>query len=100
MDWSPCLNNGVASFKCIPILVQNVFNGFFVFIGIISVAVIFYAAFKFIRSRGDQAAIEEAKRTLTYGVVGLAVIFSAFIIVSLIASITGAEQIAKPLGTP
>lgn len=101
MDWSSCLDlGGVATFRCIPILVSNLFNGFFFFVGLISLGVIFFAAFKFIRSRGDQATIEEAKRTLTYGVIGLVVIFSAFVIVSLISTITGAHQIAKPLGTP
>lgn len=101
MNWTSCSGTlNVPTFKCIPLIISNLFNGLFFFIGLIALGMIFYAAYKYIRSRGDQASIEEAKRTLTYGVIGIIVMFSAFIIVSLIATLTGASQIAKPLGTP
>ena len=95
--WDSCLENGdVATLACIPIIIKNVVTAALVFAGIIAVALIIFAGAKYITSKGDQAKIDSAKKTLTYAFVGLAIIFLSFFIVSFISQMTGVSQIANP----
>lgn len=95
--WDSCLENGdVATLACIPIIIKNVVTAALVFAGIIAVALIIFAGAKYITSKGDQAKIDSAKKTLTYAFVGLTIIFLSFFIVSFISQMTGVSQIANP----
>jgi cytochrome bd-type quinol oxidase subunit 2 len=96
--WDSCLEPGtdVATLACIPIIIKNVITAALVFAGIIAVALIIFAGAKYITSKGDQAKIDSAKKTLTYAFVGLAIIFLSFFIVSFISQMTGVSQIANP----
>ncbi len=95
--WDSCLENGdVATLACIPIIIKNVVTAALVFAGVIAVALIIFAGAKYITSKGDQAKIDSAKKTLTYAFVGLAIIFLSFFIVTFISQITGVSQIANP----
>lgn len=97
MTWSDCLENGdVAKLSCIPVVINNVINAALVFSGVIALILIIYSGIKYITSRGDQTAIESAKKTLTYAIIGLIVIFLSFFIVNLISTLTGVTQIANP----
>jgi len=53
----------------------------------IGVIVIIYAGVKFLMSKGDPAKINEAKQILWYAVIGLAIVFAASGLVSLVRSI-------------
>jgi len=95
--WSSCLENGdVATLACIPIIIKNVVNASLVLSGVIALVLIIYSGTKYIMSRGDQTRIEEAKKTLTFAIIGLIVIFLSFFIVQLISTLTGVTQIANP----
>jgi lysylphosphatidylglycerol synthetase-like protein (DUF2156 family) len=95
--WSSCLENGdVATLACIPIVIKNVINAALVFAGVVALILIIYSGIKYITSRGDQTAIDSAKKTLTYAIIGLIVIFLSFFIVQLISQLTGVSQIANP----
>jgi lysylphosphatidylglycerol synthetase-like protein (DUF2156 family) len=95
--WDSCLENGdVATLACIPIIIKNVVTAALVFAGIIAVALIIFAGAKYITSKGDQAKIDSAKKTLTYAFVGLAIIFLSFFIIGTISQLTGVSQIANP----
>ena len=95
--WASCLENGdVATLACIPVVINNVINAALVFSGVIALVLIIYSGIKYITSRGDQTAIESAKKTLTYAIIGLIVIFLSFFIVNLISTLTGVTQIANP----
>ena len=95
--WDSCFENGdVATLACIPIIIKNVVTAALVFAGVIAVALIIFAGAKYITSKGDQAKIDSAKKTLTYAFVGLAIIFLSFFIVTFISQITGVSQIANP----
>ena len=96
--WDSCLEPGtdVATLACIPVIIKNVVTAALVFAGIIAVALIIFAGAKYITSKGDQAKIDSAKKTLTYAFVGLAIIFLSFFIVSFISQMTGVSQIANP----
>ena len=96
--WDSCLEPGtdVATLACIPVIIKNVVTAALIFAGIIAVALIIFAGAKYITSKGDQAKIDSAKKTLTYAFVGLAIIFLSFFIVSFISQMTGVSQIANP----
>ncbi len=97
MVWSECLENGdVATLSCIPIIVQNVINAALVFAGIIALFLMIFAGITYITSKGDPAKVESAKKTATYAILGLVVIFLSFFIVNLISQLTGVDQIANP----
>lgn len=94
--WDSCLENGVATLACIPIIITNIINAALAFAGLAALILIIYAAFQYTTSKGDQAKIDSAKKTLTYAIMGLVVIFLSFFIVTLISQITGVKQIANP----
>lgn len=90
MIWDSCLSNGVATFNCFPILFGNVVNALLAFAGTAALFFIIFAGIKFITSGGDAKQVEGARKTLTYAVIGLVVILSAFFILNVIAGVTNA----------
>lgn len=97
MPWDQCLENGdVATLACIPIIIKNIINAALVFGGIVALVIIIVAGVTYITSKGDPAKVESAKKTLTYALVGLIVIFLSFFIVGFISQLTGVEQIQNP----
>jgi len=56
----------------------------------IGVIVIVYAGVKFLMAKGDPAKINEAKQILWYAIIGLAIVFAASGLVSLVRNIISA----------
>lgn len=88
-----CVDKGVATLQCIPALFQNVVPAAIFFAGAVAIIFIIISGIKFITSNGDPKQIEGARHTLTYAIAGLVLILFSFLIISLIAFITGAECI-------
>jgi hypothetical protein len=97
MPWDKCLENGdVATLACIPIVIQNIITAALVFSGLVALVLFIYGGARYITSRGDPQKLEGAKKTITWALVGLVIIFLSFFIVSLISQITGVNQISHP----
>jgi len=96
MDWNSCLEEGVATLKCIPIVIKNVITWALIFAGVVAVIFVIYAGFKFVTSKGDPEQVNNAKKTLTYAIIGLLFILLSFAILNLIATVTGVDQITNP----
>mgnify|MGYP001179581724 CR=1 FL=1 len=97
MPWDACLENGdVATLACIPIVITNIITAALVFAGLIALGIIIYSGFRYITSRGDQAVVDQAKKSITFAIIGLVVIFLSFFIIGLISQITGVNQIVNP----
>lgn len=79
----------VATLHCIPIVFQNIIFWLFALVGIAAVILVAYSGVKFILSGGDAKQVEEARKTLTYAIIGLVVVLFAYAIMNLIAYITG-----------
>ena len=45
--------------------------------------------FKYLTSGGDQKALEQAKGTITYGILGLVLIIAAYLILNFLSAFTG-----------
>ena len=94
--WDSCLENGVATLACIPIIIKNVVTAALAFSGIVALVIIIFAGARYISSKGDEAKIESAKKTLTYAFVGLGIIFLSFFIMGLLSTLTGVDQLKNP----
>ena len=96
MEWSSCLEGEVATLACIPIVIKNVIQWALIFAGVVALFLIIFAGFKFVTSKGDPQEVDNAKKTLTYAIVGLLLILLSFAILNLIATVTGVGQITNP----
>jgi hypothetical protein len=97
MPWDSCVENGdVATLSCIPIIIQNIVLAALAFSGLVALVLIIYSGITYITSHGDPQKVEGAKKTLTWAIVGLVVIFLSFFVVNLISQVTGVDQIAHP----
>ena len=95
-DWSTipnCIVNGVATLSCIPGVFQNLVAAALGFAGVVALFLIVYSGIRFITSSGDPKAVEGARNTLTWAIIGLIVIILSFTIIKFIAVFTGATCI-------
>lgn len=90
-----CIEDGVATLNCIPVIFQSVLNWLITFAGVVALFFIIYAGIKYVRSGGDQEKIKSARETLTYAIIGLVIILLSFGIINLIGAITGATCITQ-----
>ena len=107
IDWSSCAYKstgvkdnpvaldplGAASLNCVPMVVEVVVFWALIFAGIVALFLIIFAGYKFLTSGGDPKSIEGARKTLTYGFLGLILILLSFLIINIIATVTGVECI-------
>ena|SRR3989304_9560174 len=90
MDWSSCLTDkGIATLDCIPLLIQNLVYWAIRFAGVVALFLLIFAGIKFISSGGDPKSVDSAKKTATYALIGLILVFLSFFIIQLIGQITG-----------
>ncbi len=94
-DWGGCVENGVATLRCIPVVFQNVVAAALVFVGIVTAFLIVLAGIKFATSGGDAKQLDSARKTMTYAIVGLVVVLSSFAIIYFIGYTTGTTCITK-----
>ncbi len=92
-SWSNCMVDGVATLQCLPVVFGQVVNWLLILSGSVALIFVILSGISFITSGGDQKKIDQAKKTLTYAIIGLLVIFLSFLIIKIIAYITGAECI-------
>lgn len=89
MDWGNCVENGVATLKCIPVVFNNVVLAALTFAGAVALILIIVSGIKFIFSGGDAKQTEGAKNTMTYAIIGLVLILVSFFIINIISNFTG-----------
>ncbi|MCL6096889.1 MAG: pilin [Patescibacteria group bacterium] len=95
MDWGSCVENGVATLSCIPIIFKNVVNWALILAGITAVFFIIFSGIKFITSGGDPKQVEGARQTVTWAIIGLLIVLFSFGIINIIAGLTGASCIKE-----
>jgi len=69
---------------------QNIVNALLFLIGAIAVVMLIIGGFRYVVSAGDSNAIESAKKTIMYAIVGIVVAFLAFAAVEFVLSSLGA----------
>ena len=69
----------------------NIINALLFVIGLASVVMLIVGGVKYTLSAGDQKAVTDAKNTILYAIVGLAIAFLAYAIVNWVLSTLGAK---------
>ena len=85
----------VATIRGLQCLVANILMVAITIIGLAGFVMMIFGSIKLMVSGGQAKGTEEAKNTLTYAVIGLAVALSAFFIINIIASFTGIDMIKQ-----
>lgn len=76
----------VPSLGCLAETITRLVEVALMFAGIVTLLVLFWGAIRFITSRGDPKGIQQAQKTLTYAIIGVAVVLSSFIIVNVVTA--------------
>ena len=66
----------------------NIVKFFMTFLGIIAVVIILLGGFKWMTAAGNEDKVAEAKKLLVAGIIGLAIIVSAYVIVNFVITTT------------
>ena len=61
----------------------------FIISGLLAFFVIILAGFNYITAAGDKNKVEQAQHMLTYGIVGLVVVVTSFLITRIIGAVIG-----------
>lgn len=73
----------------IPTIIARLINFILAGVGAVAVIMLIYAGITYMTSAGNEKRIESAKKTMTYTVLGLAVVFLSFLIVSFTIALVG-----------
>lgn len=94
-SWGDCIDpqTGVATLRCIPVVFGNAVNALLIFSGTVALIMVIWSGYKYILSKGDAKQAEEAKKTLTWTLIGLTIIILSFAVINLISYVTGVECI-------
>lgn len=88
MNWDACLDNGVATLRCIPVVFNNVIRAALIFVGIVALFFIIYAGFSFVTSGGDPKKVQGARQIMTFAIIGLTIVLLSFAILYFIGYVT------------
>lgn len=83
----------VATLNCIPVVFTQIINYAMAFAGVVALFFIVYSGARYVTSGGEPKAVEGAKNTLTWAIIGLVVIVLAWAIINFISVFTGAPCI-------
>jgi hypothetical protein len=89
LDWNSCSRNGIATLKCLPLVFQSIINMLIILGGITAVILVIFGGIKFLMSGGDPVKVEGAKKTVTFALIGLAIIILSFVLIKVISTVTG-----------
>ena len=90
INWTTCSTpDGAPTLNCLPEVFQAVIQAALSFSGVVALFFIIWGGIRYITSQGDQKQIDNARKTLTFAIIGLVVIMLSFFILHVISSITG-----------
>jgi hypothetical protein len=90
--WDNCVNEaGIATLRCVPIVFQNIVTAALMFAGVVALFFIITSGYKFMTSGGDPKAVDSARKTMIYAILGLVLILCSFAIVQFISFSTGVK---------
>lgn len=83
------LAGGVPSLGCLSQVIANIISVAFIFLGATCLVFLLLGAIKYIFSQGDPKAIQKAKGTITYAIMGTVFVALSFLIVETLAHLLG-----------
>lgn len=95
-DWGTCVTpEGVATINCVTVVFQNLILALLLFAGIVAIFLVIHSGFKFVLAGGDPKKVEDARSTLVFAILGLVIVFFAFLILNIVAFVTGVNCIVN-----
>ena len=86
-------DQGVAYLHGIEGVFDNLISALLAVAGIILFITLILGGIKFITSGGDPKGLEEAKKTLTYAIIGIVLVAMGYLVLVLISDFTGNSNI-------
>lgn len=94
-EWGDCVENGVATLRCIPIVFQNIVNAALIFVGVVAAFFIVYGGIKLATSGGDPKNVAQARQIITWAIVGVVIVLLSFAVIYFISYVTKVDCITK-----
>lgn len=91
--WGDCIENDIATLRCIPVILSNIINALLFLSGAAAIFFVIIGGIKYLLSGGDQVKTAQARRTITFALLGLVIVIISFLILKTIALVTGADCI-------
>ena len=89
---------GVAALSDLGGIVQGLLEKILPFLGLAAGLMFLVAGFKLITSGGEKEAIQKAKATMTYAILGLVLVFVSWFILQFIEELTGVNVTEFKIG--
>ena len=86
---------GVPTIKCLEAVFANVVSVVVFLTGIALLVMLSLGAFRYMTSGGDPKTAEGAQKTMTSAVMGIALIFGAYLILRLVSNFLGIPELLK-----
>lgn len=97
MIWGPeCAIEGVATIGGIVCVIRNLLRLIAPLLGIIAVGMVIFSGAKMIAGAGNPKEIAAAQQSLTFAIIGLLGLGLAWLILTVIANLTGAPILTLP----
>lgn len=93
--WGDCVQDGVPTLRCIPIVFQNVVSALLIFLGITAAFFFVWGGIKFINSGGDPKQVAAARKVITFAIIGIVIVLGSFAIIHFISYATNTGCIEK-----
>lgn len=81
------------SLGCLAQIIINIIDLALSFLGAVALLFLIFGAIKFVISRGDPKALEEAQKTMTYAVLGVVIVLGSFILINIVSTALGYPNI-------
>lgn len=81
--------NPVAKFSNIGTILNQVLPTIMVVASLIALALLIFGALSYVTSSGEQEKVQKARKTITYSILGLVLIFLSYLMVRIVSFITG-----------
>lgn len=102
-SWGACVQNfdnakDVATIGCVPIVLLNSISALLMFAGLAALAMFLLGGFKIMNSAGDPKKLEGARNNFKYGILGLMIVLSSFVVINIIYRVTGVTSCITDFG--
>ena len=91
VDFSKSNVNPVSKFGNLSILLNQVLPTLMIISSLVCLAMLLMGAFSYVTSSGEQEKIQKARKTITYSIIGLSLIFLSYLMVTVVSYITGIQ---------
>lgn len=90
-----CVADGVPTLLCIFVVFENIINAALALSGVVAMFMLIFAGYKYITSQGDPEALQTAKMTAFYAVIGLIFVIFSFFLVQFLGDMLGVELLGS-----